>query len=91
MVIQISYELKRPGQNYESLYTAIKQISGTWCHPMTSHWFIETTLSPTQVWNLLASHVDNNDQVLVIKVTNSPRYQGWLKQEQWNWLAARNY
>jgi len=91
MVLLITYELKRPGQDYDSLYEAIKGISTIWHHPLTSHWFIQTSLFPQQVWERLASHIDKNDNLLVIRVTNIPGYSGWMSKETWNWLGTKVY
>lgn len=92
MVLMIAYELHRPGQHYSDLYEEIKKVSnGLWWHYLTSHWLIETHLSPQQVWERLAAHVDKNDSVLVMRVTNSPSASGWLPQDAWNWLNARTY
>jgi len=91
MVILISYELRQPGRDYSNLYKAIEGISGIWSHPLTSHWMVQTALSPQQVWEHLAPHIDKNDSMLVTRISNSPSYSGWLAQTIWNWMAARAY
>ena len=91
MVLQISYELDCPGQHYDALYKAIKDISGIWCHPMTSHWLVETSLSPEQVYKRLTPHIDKNDFILVMRVTNSPAYYGYLSETSWAWLGNRTF
>lgn len=91
MILSINYELSRPGQNYENLYKAIKDISGVWCHLMTSHWLVQTSLPPQQVWERLATHIDKNDNLLVIRVTNQPGYSGWLRQDVWDWMNSKTY
>lgn len=88
MVHLITYDLNRPGKNYEDLYKAIKAI-GTWWHYLDSTWLVETSLTPQQVWERLAPVVDKTDRVLVVKVTSSN--SGWLTQEAWDWLNARSY
>ena len=86
MIIAINYDLKKPGQNYEKLYSAIKGL-GVWWHYLGSTWLVETTLTATQVWDRLAPHVDTNDRFLVIGVTQD--YSGWLSQDAWDWLNSR--
>lgn len=86
MIYAINYDLKRPGQNYEQLYEAIKSC-GAWWHYLGSTWLVDTTLDAKGVWDRLAPHVDKNDRVLVIGVTRD--YTGWLPQDAWNWLASR--
>lgn len=86
MIISINYDLKRPGQNYQSLYDAIKSCGASW-HYLGSTWLVDTTLTAGQVWAKLALLVDKNDFVLVIGVTRD--YQGWLPKDAWDWINAR--
>ena len=87
MIYAINYDLKRPGQNYETLYEAIKSC-GTWWHYLGSTWLVDTSLNATDIWGRLAPHVDKNDFVLVIGVTRD--YQGWLPKDAWEWLNSRS-
>lgn len=92
MVLMISYELRSPGQNYESLYQEIRNVSGgVWRHDLTSHWLIETSLTPQQVWERLRHHIDQNDHILIIRVANNPMAFGWMPLAVWNWIAGRAY
>ena len=45
MIYAINYDLKRPGQNYTGLYTAIKHLGSSWWHYLGSTWLIETHLT----------------------------------------------
>ena len=38
-VFVVTYNLNRPGQNYEKLYEILKGFD-SWCHPMDSTWFV---------------------------------------------------
>ena len=86
MIYAINYDLKRPGQNYEQLYEAIKSC-GAWWHYLGSTWLVDATLDAKGVWERLAPHVDKNDRVLVIAVTRD--YTGWLPKDAWDWLTSR--
>lgn len=86
MIYAINYDLKRPGQNYEALYSAIKSCGAAW-HYLGSTWLVDTSLTAQGVWNKLEPHVDKNDFFLVIGVTRE--YQGWLPQEAWEWINSR--
>jgi len=86
MIYAINYDLKKPGQNYNELYEAIKKC-GDWWHYLGSTWLVDTTLNAQDIWDRLAPHVDKNDFFLVIGVTRS--YQGWLPKEAWAWINAR--
>lgn len=90
MVLLITYDLHRPAQNYTGLHEEIKKF-GTWWHHLESTWLVETSLSPLDVWERLSSKVDKDDSVLVIRVSNSPKYSGWLPQKAWDWLNERTY
>ncbi len=87
MIYAINYDLKRPGQNYEALYEAIKNCGSSWWHFLGSTWLVDTSLDAKGVWDRIAPHVDNNDFFLVIGVTRD--YQGWLPQEAWDWINSR--
>ncbi|WP_347268937.1 hypothetical protein [Paracoccus sp. (in: a-proteobacteria)] len=86
MIYAINYDLKRPGQNYDELHKAIKNL-GDWWHYLGSTWLVDTNLNAKGVWDRLAPHVDKNDRVLVIGVTRD--YSGWLTQEAWEWINSR--
>lgn len=44
MIYAINYDLKRPSQNYEALYEAIKSC-GVWWHHLGSTWLVDTSLN----------------------------------------------
>ena len=88
MVLLITYDLNKPGQDYTSLHEAIKAY-GTWWHHLDSTWLIDTNQTPSQCVDNLRQYMDNNDNILVIEVCKN--YQGWLPEKAWEWLRARNY
>lgn len=88
MVYLIGYDLNKSGKDYEGLYDAIKSY-GTWCHPLDSTWLIETNSSESDISAVLKAHVDDNDALLIIKVTKN--YIGWLTTDIWDWMKARTY
>ena len=66
-VIQINYDLKKPGRDYQPVYDYIKRHP--WCHLLDSCWLIRTNKSPGQVIREIKAHVDRNDEVAVFDVT----------------------
>lgn len=88
MVLLITYDLKRPGQQYAALHAEIK-AAGTWWHHLESTWIIETELSPQHWYERLAKHIDRNDHIIVFEITRN--YYGWAPKEAWDWLAKRNF
>lgn len=82
-VYAISYDLNRPGQNYEDLYREIRNFGGYW-HHLDSTWLVSTNLSAQQMTDRLLNHLDGNDHFLIIRVVDD--YQGWLPESAWTWL-----
>lgn len=60
----ISYDLSKPGRNYDDLYEAIKAL-GTWWHCLESVWIVETGKTCGQVRDELSPHLDSNDKLAV--------------------------
>ena len=83
-VYAITYDLNRPGQNYQDLYDEIKGLGAYWWHYLDSMWLVSTNLSANQVSERIRKHCDTNDHFLVIRVVAN--YQGWLPEEAWSWI-----
>lgn len=66
--ILISYDLRKPGKDYQQVYDCIKRM-GHWAKPLESLWIVKTSKNTTQVCDELRQHVDANDKLLVINVT----------------------
>jgi len=62
----ISYDLLKPGQNYQSLYGAIKSYT-RWARINQSVWAVVTNNSAVQIRDHLLNHLDSNDRIFVIK------------------------
>lgn len=89
MIFSISYELQKPGQNYDVLYETIESAQ-SWCHPMTSHWFIRTEQSVQTWYEKLRKVMDQNDFIFVVDITGQAR-QGWLPQTACDWFNENEY
>lgn len=81
----ISYDLNKPGQNYNDLYEAIKKI-GTWWHHLDSTWIIRSSQSAEEIRDQLKANIDSNDKLIVIILTGEAAWCGfstsgskWLK------------
>ncbi len=66
--ISIHYDLRTPGRDYETLYTAIKNVGASWAHPLESVWLVVTTNTVTQIRDYLARYIDQNDQLLIADI-----------------------
>lgn len=72
MTYLISYDLNKPGKDYQGVYQAIKDSStGTWCKPLESVYIIRSELTTQGIYNKIAPHLDSGDRVLVIEVTSN--------------------
>lgn len=86
MVYLITYDLNKPGQNYESLYKAIKSY-GSWAKPAESTWLIDTRERASQISDRLRPHIDENDSLFITDIGRDQA--GWLPKDIWNWLKGR--
>ena len=62
----ITYDLLKPGQNYEGLHEAIKSLANGWWHCVESDWLINSNLSASNILNRLLPHIDATDKMAVI-------------------------
>lgn len=63
----ISYDLCKPGRNYESLYTSIKSL-GAWARITESTWFVKSSQSSAFIRDKLLHEMDVNDRLFVAKL-----------------------
>lgn len=79
----ITYDLKKPGRNYDKLYDAIKK-SPKWWHYLESNWIIISSETPNQIWDRIGEHIDKKDFLLIIEIRDNA--QGWLPKGAWDWI-----
>ena len=72
----ISYDLNKAGQNYKTLYDAIKSY-GTWWHHLDSTWCIVTSHTAAEVRDHLSGCIDSNDCLLVVKSSGEAAWTGF--------------
>lgn len=84
MVYVINYRLHKPQKDYDSLYEAIRTISGTYWHNTTSSWLVESSMSASEVYDVLKSHVDSDDEIVIFRL--SGEYYGQLRPDDNEWL-----
>ncbi|BAN33970.1 hypothetical protein SCD_n00121 [Sulfuricella denitrificans skB26] len=80
----ITYDLNRPGQNYNDLFEAIKKI-GIWWHCLDSTWIVKSNLTAAQVRDSLTPAIDNNDSLLVVVLSGVGAWTG-LDDDCSSWL-----
>lgn len=86
MVYSISYDLRNPGRDYNSLIEAIKEY-GTWWHQTKSVWLIVTNQSAASIRDNLMKHIDNNDLLFVVALKREWAAVGF-KQKEYDWLKS---
>lgn len=74
MVYIITYDLCKPGQNYDELIKAIKTYN--WCKIAESTWGVTTTKNSTEIRDYLKSKIDKNDKLFVGKLTGEAAWYG---------------
>lgn len=89
MILLISYDLKQPDRNYESLYESIKQCGTKWWHYLDSVWLIKTDLNPQQCFERLHRKIDENDYLFIVEISKQS-HEGWLPNAAWEWIQEND-
>ena len=83
----ITYDLNKPGQEYNELYEKIKDLSSIWWHHLDSTWLIKHEGPSTVIRDGITPKLDSNDSLLVVKLTGEGAWRGidskgseWLKK-----------
>jgi hypothetical protein len=80
-VLLVTYDLNKPGQNYDDLKKYIDKFP--WARLSESSYAIETDLSPEQIYSALSGIIDNTDQIYIVTLTGPYCGQGHEKVNQW--------
>lgn len=83
--LMIGYDLNKQGKDYASLIEAIKGL-GAWWHYLDSTWLVICDKTPVEVRDTLATHIDSNDEILVIDVTGRARAWRGFNELGSKWL-----
>lgn len=78
----VTYDLKKPGRNYEALYAAIRGY-GTWAHITESTWAVVTQQTAAQVRDYLLSQLDANDSIFVVKSGGEAAWRHVICKNEW--------
>ena len=85
-VYQISYDLNRPGQDYDTVIKAVKDL-GSCAHPLKSMWFVDTQLTAQGLYAVMKKFIDGSDRLFISRVTAD--HAGWLDSDIIDWLKGR--
>lgn len=86
MIYSITYDLRKPGQDYEGLYESIKSL-GDCRHYLESTWLVDTQLNADMIYKRLESNIDKNDSILIVNFGTD--YWGFLPKDAWEWIKER--
>jgi len=90
----VSYDLNDPGQSYDKVAKAIKEL-GAWAKVQMSFWYVSSDYSAKQACQHIWKSMDSNDSLTVVDATTndafwfnvSPEAQKQM-QVMWRRLAA---
>lgn len=68
--LHISYDLYKPGQNYETVIERIKSL-GDWARIHLSLWYVDSQYTAEQASNHVWAVMDRNDKLYVVDATNN--------------------
>jgi hypothetical protein len=85
-VFQISYDLNKPGQDYDRLHAEIKRTA-RWAHVLASTWLVWTTETVKELQGRLNRVVHRNNRLFLSRVTRENG--GWMDKAVWAWLNRR--
>lgn len=86
MVYCISYDLRTPGKDYDSLINAIKAYPAWW-HQTESVWIVVTDQNATEVRDNLMKLLDRNDRLFVVSLDREWAGVGF-REKEYTWLKS---
>lgn len=86
--LMVDYDLNAPGQKYDDLIAYLKTHSPR-IKPLRSTWMVITDKTARQVRDEILRIVDDNDNVLVVDVTNDAMAWIGLTDPQSAWIKNR--
>lgn len=88
MVYLVTYDLNKPGKDYSTLYTALRQYDYIRDNGLDSVWFVSTNWTANQIYEHLRVHLDRTDRIIITQMRGG-EHQGWMHQNIWAWINAR--
>lgn len=86
--VLITYDLHKLGQRYQALRKIVTDNFPTRWSCLESTFIVATTLSPTQVRELLSTALDANDELLVVALIKSSWATMGMTKSCNDWLHA---
>lgn len=76
----VTYDLRKPGQNYDELIKAIKTYK--WAKVTESAWFVATTSTSAEVRDKLKAHIDAGDRLMVAALTGAAAWRNCIADDE---------
>jgi len=76
----ITYDLCKPGQDYDNLITAIKNYP-QWAKVTESAWFVNTNSTAATVRDNLAQYMDRGDRLMVATLTGEAAWRNCIASD----------
>lgn len=76
----VTYDLKRPGQNYVDLFKALQSFSA-YAHYQQSAWIVVSDRTSVEVRDYLMRFIDKNDKLFVTVSTGEAAWYGATDEE----------
>jgi hypothetical protein len=85
MVYHVAYDLNVPGQHYDKVIAEITRTPHL--KILRSSWLVDTNEAAPTLRTRIMAVADQNDRLFISQVTGNN--DGWLGQDQWDWLNQR--
>jgi hypothetical protein len=80
-VLLVTYDLNKPGQDYSEFIATFKKYP--WAKLSESSYAIDTSKSPSAIYEELEPYTDEGDHVYIIKLSNPWMGYGPKKVNSW--------
>jgi hypothetical protein len=85
-VHMISYDLIKT-KDYDRVHSAIMGISGEWCRPLNSVWYVKSNYDTVQIRDYMLSHLDADDR-LIVSLVGQTAWSATIPKDAADWLVA---
>lgn len=84
----ISYDLIGPNRDYDAVHKAIKSLK-VYAQVHESFWYVKSSKSAQEIFDIVFAACDDNDKVFVIDVTNKSAVWENLEDEIEDYIKAQ--
>ena len=85
-IYMVGYDLNKSGKNYEELIKKIKELANGYWHHLDSTWLILHVGTAATIRDALTPHIDDDDELLVVKLAKGDAAWHGFNQAGSKWL-----